>query len=158
MRVFYYKKGFYFEGINTHIPKNAKEITLEQHKKICEDMSKGFILDEDSYGLPITTLDLEGSRKALEKEIEEEYNFIVQTPVQYTNGLYYEPEYSQQYYTLLQKYLDDEMTLDIWDASGKIENVKKMNKKELTELTRFLEDICEKAYQQKRIKFAKLKA
>ena len=57
MRIFY-KKGFYFEGINTNIPENAVEITEELHKKLYEDMSNGYALATDENGYPYTTLDL----------------------------------------------------------------------------------------------------
>jgi hypothetical protein len=155
MRIFY-KKGFYFEGINTYIPDGAVEITEEQHKKICEDMSKGYILQETEDGYPYTNINLDEETNKKIQEIEDWFQFAITTPVKYTNGLYYEPEYSQQYYTLLQKYLDDDMTLTIWDVSGTIENSKKMTKKELTDLTKFLAEIYEKAYQHKRNELAKL--
>lgn len=156
MKIFY-KDGFYFEGINTNIPENAVEITEELHKKLYEDMSNGYALATDENGYPYTTLDLKSIQEQEIQKVKDWFDFVVTTPVQYTNGLWYEPEYSQQYYTLLQKYLDDNMTLTIWDVSGKPENAREMTKQELIELTKFLADIYERAYQEKKSILAKIK-
>ena len=43
------------------------------------------------------------------------------------------------------------MTLTIWDVSGKPENAREMTKQELIELTKFLADIYERAYQEKKV-------
>ena len=105
----------------------------------------------------VSIQDLKSIQEQEIQKVKDWFDFVVTTPVQYTNGLWYEPEYSQQYYTLLQKYLDDNMTLTIWDVSGKPENAREMTKQELIELTKFLADIYERAYQEKKSNLAKIK-
>ena len=150
MKIFYYKKGFYFEGVNSFIPKEAVEISKEYYDKLLNDMSNGRKIDSDENGYPISLYDNEYHRNKSIKTYNEIFENYIKTPVLYTNGLYYCPEYVNDLSNILQKMFDDDMTVKIWYASGKEENVREMNKKELIELTKFLFQLYEEAYQDKR--------
>lgn len=159
MRIFY-KNGFYFEGINNYIPSGAIEISQEYHNQLLQDMSNGRIIVADENGYPLSIIPektLEEWKEEKYKEIDDNFRFIVkECPVQYTNELYYLPEYVNDYINLLPKYFEEDTKLSIWDASGKEENVRKFNKEELIDLIKFLNNIYEKAYQNKKIKESEL--
>lgn len=155
MRIFY-KNGFYFEGINNNIPSDAVEISETIHKKLLNDMSQGMILKEDENGYPYSCVNDEQIYQTNKLAIETDFNNIINNPVKYTNNCYYRPKYIDEYVKLLLKYFDDEMTYDIWDATGKVENMRKMNKQELTDLIKFLLKIYEQEYQNKKIKLSNL--
>mgnify|MGYP000116752631 CR=1 FL=1 len=157
MKIFY-KNGFYFEGIHYNIPENAVEITEQYYNELLNDASNGRSIIADSNGFPISTITLESWKEDKYKEIEKEFKFIVsECPVQYTNKHYYLPEYVNDYVKLLPKYFDDK-PMKIWDASGKEKNVVEFTKEELIDLIKFLSEIYETAYQNKKIKESKLES
>lgn len=158
MRIFY-KDSFYFEGIHHNIPEDSVEITKEYYDELLNDMSNGRSIIPNENGYPVSILSLNSWKNSKSNEINNDFKFTVsECPVQYTNGCYYLPEYVNDYINLLPKYFEEDMILNIWDASGKEENVKEFNKKELIDLIKFLNEIYEKAYQNKKIKEAKLEA
>lgn len=151
MRIFY-KNGFYFEGVNT-IPEGAKEISKEYYQSLLQDMSNGRTIKSDAFGQPISVYPLEVWKEKIIKEIENDFEKAVKEPVQFSeNGLYYLPSYANDYMNLLPKYFEDSVRLEIWDASGEVDNVRKFNKEELIRLIRFLSEIYEKEYQIKKKK------
>lgn len=151
MRIFY-KNGFYFEGIN-NIPDGAKEITQEYYNSLLEDMSKGRTIKANNFGHPISVYPLEVWKEEMYSKIENDFEKVVKTQVQFPeNGLYYLPSYANDYMNLLPKYFDESVRLEIWDASGEVENVRKFNKEELIRLIKFLSEIYEKEYQIKKKK------
>ena len=157
MKIFY-KNGFYFEGIHYNIPKDAVEITKEYYDELLNDASNGRSIIADNNGFPISTITLESWKNKKCEEIKKEFNYIIsEYPVKYTNGHYYLPEYVNDYINLLPKYFDNK-TMKIWDASGKEENVVELTKEELTNLIKFLSEIYETAYQNKKVKESKLNA
>ena len=151
MRIFY-KNGFYFEGINT-IPDGAKEISKEYYESLLHDMSEGRTIKTDAFGQPVSVYPLEVWKEKVLKEISDDFDKVVNTAIQFPeNGLYYAPSYANDYINLLPKYFENSVRLDIWDASGEVENVRKFNKEELIRLIKFLSEVYEKEYQIKKKK------
>lgn len=151
MRIFY-KNGFYFEGIN-NIPDGAKEITQEYYNSLIEDMSKGRTIKANNFGHPISVYPLEVWKEEVFKQIDEDFNKVVNEPVQFPeNGVYYLPSYANDFINLLPKYFDESVRLEIWGAFPVVENVRKFNKEELIRLIKFLSEIYEEEYQIKKKK------
>lgn len=150
----FYKEGFYFDGININIPSDAVEINKDYYDTLIKDMSEGRVIVTSENGFPISEYPLDAWKEDKLKEIEAEFKFIVsEYPILYPeNGLYYLPEYANDYINLLPKYFDESVELNIWDASDKIENVRKFKKEELINLIKFLSETYENAYQIKKEK------
>jgi hypothetical protein len=116
-------------------------------------MSKGRTIVTNNFGHPISVYPLEVWKEEVIAQIEKDFNEVVKTQVQFPeNGLYYLPSYANDYMNLLPKYFEDGVKLEIWDASGEVENVRKFNKEELIRLIKFLSEIYEKEYQIKKKK------
>lgn len=155
----YYNKGFYIEGVHSNIPQQAISISEEYYQSLLQGMSDGMELTEDQFGYPLTVMpqpSLEDWKKGLIGNVNMEFVMKTEhTPLTYPkNGLTYYSEYSLMYSSILNKYKDEIETLDIWDSSNKIENIRKMNKAELLDLARFLASYYEEAFQNRKRKIS----
>jgi hypothetical protein len=83
------------------------------------------------------------------KQAKEDYDKVMSTPVQFTNGLYYLPRYADDFAKLATKKFPQE----IWDASGI--NSKLMSSSEFLALKSFIEGIADRAYKNKKLTIKK---
>lgn len=77
---------------------------------------------------------------------DSDYQIMLNTPVKYTNDFYYKPSYVESYALLIASGVGP---LTIWDAVEL--NSVSMTIEELTELTAFLKNIAEPAFQARKI-------
>ena len=81
-------------------------------------------------------------------QADKDYEDILATPIEYTNGFLYKPKYVQDSYALL--IAADIFPLIIWDSSET--NYIEMTKTDLLQLSMFLKNIVEPAFQQRKNK------
>ena len=148
MQVFY-KNGFYIKGINMNIPTGAVEISEETYKLLLKDLKNGKIISTDENGYPISSDNLELIKERDLKEVQEEFEKTINTPVEY-KGSKYLPKNTNTYTALLPRFFDETVKLEIWDCEDK--ESKEFGKFELIELIKVLSEVYENAYQTKKAK------
>lgn len=148
MQVFY-KDGFYIKGVSLNIPIDAIEITEETYKTLLREISNGKIIVKNEYGYPEAKDNYDLIKEKELKEVQEEFEKIINTPIEY-KGYKYLPKHTNVYASMLPRFFDETVTLEIWDAEDK--EAKTFGKFELIDLIKVLSEVYENAYQTKKAK------
>lgn len=153
MQVFY-KDGFYIKGVSLNIPVDAIEITEETYKTLLREMGNGKTIVTNEHGYPEAKDNYDLIKEKELKEVEKEFEEIVNTPIEY-KGYKYLPKHTNVYASMLPRFFDETVTLEIWDAEDK--EAKTFGKFELIDLIKVLSEVYENAYQTKKAKEAIIK-
>lgn len=138
-------EDFIYQG---DLAEGDRTLSLEESKLY--EKGEGFII-QDHLLVDISETDDYKKKKKIEEldkrlyEIDNEYRCLMDSPVNFKNGYSYKPSYLNDYALLI---ATDVFPINIWDSS-EINQIQ-MNKEELLELSLFLKEIGEPAFQKRK--------